>query len=179
MVNVWGLIDDVLDRSQFIDEEKERMEEFSYRHASDSWDVFICHASEDKEDFVRPLVKALQAQGLKVWYDEYTITVGDKLRRSIDRGLAKSRYGIVVLGPHFFAKDWPQDELDGLAAREVDGRKVILPIWHNIDAAGVCKYSPLLAGRVAAKSSEGMNRVVEELLKSMRQEMAEASAVRE
>jgi hypothetical protein len=85
------------------------------------WDVFISHACEDKESFVRPLAEALRARGLRVWYDEFTITVGDSLRRSIDRGLANSRYGIVVLSPNFFAKDWPQKELDGLAARDSTG----------------------------------------------------------
>ena len=83
------------------------------------WDVFICHASEDKDDLVRPLAKALQAQDLKVWYDEFSLTLGDSLRRTIDLGLATSKYGIIVLSPDFFAKEWPQWELDGLCAREL------------------------------------------------------------
>jgi hypothetical protein len=58
------------------------------------WDVFISHASEDKEGFVRPLAKRLQEDELRVWFDEFTLTVGDSLRRSIDRGLVKSRYGM-------------------------------------------------------------------------------------
>lgn len=74
------------------------------------WDVFISHASEDKE-FVRPLADALIARGLRVWYDEFELKVGDHLRRSIDRGLVRSRYGIVVLSPAFFAKHWPQTEV--------------------------------------------------------------------
>lgn len=133
-----------------------------------SWDVFICHASEDKQSFVRELAEALQANGLRVWYDEFTLKPGDSLRRSMDRGLASSRYGVVVLSHHFFAKDWPQRELDGLAALEIEGRKVILPIWHNIDVDEVRRQSPTLADRVAAKSRDGMEAVVQDLLRVVR-----------
>jgi hypothetical protein len=131
------------------------------------WDVFISHAWEDKESFVRPLAKALEAEGLRVWFDEFTLTVGGSLRRSIDRGLANSRYGIVILSESFFKKEWPQKELDGLAVREVSGEKVILPVWHNITAEQVSKYSPTLADRIAVSSSRGLKYVVAELLRAM------------
>jgi hypothetical protein len=131
------------------------------------WDVFISHAWEDKDSFARPLAKALQARGLKVWFDEFTLTVGDGLRRSIDYGLANSRYGIVILSPKFFAKEWPQKELDGLASREVSGVKVILPVWHDITADQIRKYSPTLADRVAVTSRHGLEYVVVELLRAM------------
>jgi len=131
------------------------------------WDVFISHASEDKEKFVRPLAEGLRGSGLKVWYDEFELKVGDSLRRSIDRGLAHSRYGIVVISPDFLRKEWPQKELDGLAALEVDGRKVILPVWHEIRADDVRKHSPTLADRVATSSGKGLNQVVSDLLVAM------------
>lgn len=133
------------------------------------WDVFISHASEDKESFVRRLANSLKDHGLRVWFDEFTLTVGDSLRRSIDRGLANSRYGIVVISPDFLRKDWPQKELDGLVAREVEGVKVILPVWHNISAAEIRAYSPTLSDRLAASSSKGLNHVTQELLKAIRQ----------
>lgn len=79
------------------------------------WDVFVSHASEDK-DFVRKLVTALESAGLLVWFDEMMLQAGDSLRRSIDRGLSKSEYGVVVLSNNFFAKEWPKKELDGLIA---------------------------------------------------------------
>jgi len=72
-----------------------------------SFDVFVSHASEDKDEFVRDFVKCLQENGLNVWYDEFTLRVGDSLRRSIDNGLRNSRYGIVVLSEAFFSKEWP------------------------------------------------------------------------
>ncbi len=133
----------------------------------DRWDVFVSHASEDKEGFVRPLAAALEAAGLTVWYDELSLKIGDSLRRSIDRGLSRSRYGIVVLSPSFFAKEWPQKELDGLVAREIDGTKVILPIWHQLTAAQLRNYSPTLADRVAADSSEGLEKVVPKILRAV------------
>jgi arsenate reductase-like glutaredoxin family protein len=132
------------------------------------WDVFICHATEDKEEFVRPLANSLRLYGLKVWYDEFTLTVGDSLRRSIDKGLVNSCYGIVVISPSFFSKDWPQKELDGLAALEVNGRKVILPIWYQIDVTGVRKYSPTLADRVATKSQKGIKQVTMDIFEAMK-----------
>lgn len=118
-----------------------------------TYDVFVSHASEDKEDFVRDFVKSLQQNGLKVWYDEFTLKVGDSLRRSIDNGLKNSRYGIVVLSEAFFSKEWPQRELDGLFAREVNGEKVILPIWHKISKNEVLKFSPIIADMLALNTS--------------------------
>jgi hypothetical protein len=81
--------------------------------------------------------------GLRVWFDELTLTIGDSLRQSIDRGLANSRFGIVVISPSFLQKDWPQ----WANRREVNGIKVILPIWHNLGANEIRQYSPTLAWR--------------------------------
>lgn len=128
------------------------------------WDVFICHASEDKEEFVRPLANALDSKGLKVWYDEFTLKLGDSLRRSIDRGLNNSKYGIVVLSKSFFIKEWPQKELDGLTSLEENNRKVILPIWHKITKKEVVKYSPILADKLAVESSNGLDNVIESII---------------
>lgn len=107
-----------------------------------NYDLFISHASEDKEEFVRPLAEALQMQGIKVWYDEFTLRVGDSLRRSIDHGLRSSSYGTVILSSSFFAKNWPQYELDAMVAREMDGHKMILPIWHKVTKSEVLNFSP-------------------------------------
>src|SRR5207244_2625660 len=112
--------------------------------------------SEDKDDFVRALAQGLEARGIKVWFDELTLSVGDSLRRSIDHGLAASRFGIVVISPSFLSKDWPQRELDGLVAREIGGVKVILPVWHNVTADVVRSYSPTLADRLAVSSAKGL-----------------------
>lgn len=127
-------------------------------------DLFISHASEDKDVFVRPLAHSLQNVGLRVWYDEFTLRLGDSLRASIERGLAHSRYGIVVLSPSFFAKAWPQAELNGLFARELISGKVILPIWHDVTRDDVLRHVPMLADKLAVQSSEGLSEVVRRIV---------------
>lgn len=117
------------------------------------YDIFISHSSEDKDDFVRPLAEALSSEGIKVWYDEFTLKVGDSLRRSIDQGLIKSKYGTVVLSSSFFAKNWTQYELDAMVAKEMEGHKMILPIWHKVSKTEVLNFSPTLADKVALNSS--------------------------
>ena len=134
--------------------------QYSYKAIEDKipmrnveYDVFISHASEDKDEFVKPLVEALQTAGYKVWYDEFTLKIGDSLRRSIDNGLKNSRYGIVVFSSAFFAKNWTQYEVDGLVTREMEGHKVILPIWHMVSKNQVQNFSPSLADKKAINSS--------------------------
>lgn len=112
-------------------------------------DVFISHATEDKESFVNELVEELKKRNVKVWVDDLKIKWGDPLRKSIDEGLKKSRFGIVVISKHFIAKGWTQYELDGLFEKEMLGGKVILPIWHEITKKEVQAFSPTLAGRKA------------------------------
>ena len=130
----------------------------------DNYDFFISHASEDKDDFVRGLAEALEAKGAKVWYDEFTLKVGDSLRREIDRGLANSRFGVVVLSKHFFNKEWPQKELDGLVSLEVEGATRILPVWHEISKDEVVRHSPMLADKVALNTSlKSTDEIADEL----------------
>jgi len=116
--------------------------------------VFISHATEDKDEVVRPLAHALQALDLRVWYDEFELRLGDSLRRKIDAGLAGSRFGVVVLSHAFFSKNWPQYELDGLVTREMTGEQIILPLWHKITTAEVIGYSPPLADKLARSTSD-------------------------
>ncbi len=123
------------------------------------YDLFISHASEDKDDFVRPLAETLENLGVKVWYDEFTLKVGDSLRKSIDHGLVKSRFGTVILSSSFCSKNWTQYELDSMVAREMDGHKMILPIWHKVTKTEVINFSPALADKVALNTS--MNSIDE------------------
>lgn len=128
------------------------------------YDVFISHASEDKEAIVRPLAQALVAQGLRVWYDEFELRIGDSLRRKIDRGLATSRVGLVVLSRSFIAKGWTNYELDGIVTRSVSGEQVLLPIWHDISKQEVVNYSPSLADKVARST---VTHTVEEIAREI------------
>lgn len=130
------------------------------------YDFFISHATEDKENFVRPLAELLIKSGHNVWYDEFQLTIGDSLRKKIDEGLKMSKYGIVILSRDFFRKNWPEYELNGLVAREMNGIKVILPIWHNVTRDEVLSYSPTLADKVALNTTTySLNEIVNELIK--------------
>lgn len=118
-----------------------------------SYDVFISHASEDKDSIVRALANALVDEGLKVWYDEFTLGIGDSLRQKIDRGVATSRVGLVVLSPSFISKGWTNYELDGIVTRAVSGEQILLPIWHDITKQQVINFSPSLADKVARSTA--------------------------
>jgi len=117
------------------------------------YDFFISHASEDKEEIVRDLADALKENGFEVWYDEFELKIGDSLRKKIDNGLSKSRFGIVIISPSFVKKNWTEYELNGMVAREMNGHKVILPIWHKISKDEVLKFSPTLADKMALNTS--------------------------
>jgi hypothetical protein len=141
------------------------------------YEVFISHASEDKEGFVAPLARRLQQSGLNVWYDDFSLRVGDSLSESINLGLRTSMYGIVVLSPDFFSKSWPKRELGALIAREDGGHKVILPIWHRLTRSDVVRYYPLLADKLAVRSCEGMDVVVQKILAVVRPELLRQKAI--
>lgn len=133
------------------------------------FDVFICHASEDKNDFVRPFAELLKQQHIDVWYDEFSLSIGDSLTQKIDEGLSKSRFGIVVLSPNFFKKPWAKRELNGLTIREmIEKRNLILPIWHKVTVAEVADFSPPLADKIASSSTEGINTLVREISRKIK-----------
>lgn len=117
------------------------------------YDFFISHASEDKDEIVRSLADSLRENGFEVWYDEFELKIGDSLRKKIDVGLTNSRFGIVIISPSFVKKNWTEYELNGMVAKEMNGRKVILPIWHKISKDEVLKFSPTLADKMALNTS--------------------------
>jgi hypothetical protein len=119
------------------------------------YDVFILHCAEDKE-FAAPLALALKQKGLKVNYIDFVVQPGDWLQHEIDRGLAQSRYGVLILSQNFFNKVWPQTEKEGLATKEQLRAKTILPVLHEYDEKGVASYSPTLAGRIVLDSESGV-----------------------
>lgn len=128
------------------------------------FNAFISYASEDSKEFVLPLAEKLIGIGLKIWFDQFCLKVGDSLREKIDYGLLSSEYGIVILSQAFFSKKWPQIELNALYSLEIDGRSAILPVWKDISREQVGKYSPLLADKYAAKAYEGIERVAAQLV---------------
>ncbi|HEY6391401.1 MAG TPA: toll/interleukin-1 receptor domain-containing protein [Bryobacteraceae bacterium] len=137
--------------------------------AREKFDVFLSHASEDTAAIARPLYEALRIESVTVWFAEAVLTMGDSLSGKIDEGLARCPHGIVIISPSFLAKRWPQKELAGLVAREViGGKKVILPIWHDIDEVTLVQHSPTLADKVAGRSPDGIPALVKMILDVIR-----------
>ena len=137
-----------------------------------NYDVFVCHASEDQESVATPLATQLRSHGLRVWLDQFELTVGDSLRRRIDEGLANSEFGVVILSPAFFGKEWANRELDALASREVGSGKTILPVWHNVEHRDIAQRSPLLADKLAVNTIEGIPSVASAVVRAIRQQRA-------
>lgn len=120
-----------------------------------AYDCFISYATEDRVSVALPLATHLRDRGLSVWFDQFSLTIGDSIRRKVDEGLSQSLFGIVILSKHFFAKNWTRYELDGLVSREMaSGDNVILPIWHRLNSEDVQKYSSALAGKLALDTTE-------------------------
>lgn len=132
----------------------------------EAYDVFISHAWEDKAAFVDEFAAKARDAGLKVWYDRFAMEWGDSIRQKIDAGLAGSYFGVAVLSPEFFAKPWPQYELDGLMERAAIGDGRFLPIWHRLTKDEILKHAPSLAGRLALDTSLfSTDNIVTELVK--------------
>lgn len=133
--------------------------------AFDVFVSFVSHSSVDKP-YVEPLVKALEAAGISVWFDKIAMEWGDSLRSEIDRGLAACRYGIVVFSKAFLSKrKWTEHELNALFAKEEPGKKVILPIWHGVTREELIAYSPAFADRLAKNpATDSYQDIVRSLL---------------
>jgi len=117
-------------------------------------DVFISYASEDRDSVAKPLTDALIDLRVSVWLDEYELRIGDGLRGMIDEGIARSRFGVVVLSPDFFVKNWTRYELNGMVAKKMNGDQVILPVWHRLTKDEVLARSPFLLDLIARSTSE-------------------------
>jgi len=119
--------------------------------------TFISHASEDKQ-FVKNLTDTLLRYGVRAWYDDYEIAIGDSIRDQINAGLRRSAFGVVVLSHHFFSKKWPKQELNALANILEQGR--LLPVLHDISPAEVRAYDPLLSDIKALQVKGDVRNVV-------------------
>ncbi len=130
------------------------------------FDFFISHASEDKEKFVRPLVKELINLGFKVWFDELSLKLGDSLFEEISYGIKNSDYGIVIISKPFLKKAWTKKELNGLLSKEIfTDSNIILPIWLEISATDVYSFSPILADKFSLSiDSNQIEKAIEKIL---------------
>jgi hypothetical protein len=122
--------------------------------AAPVYDVFISHADADKPGFVEVLANRLRRAGVRVWYDDYELEWGSSIASAIARGLADSRYGIVILSRSFLRGGWSLHQLRGLWQREVHEGKTILPILHDISSEEVLKFDPMLSDMSALNTSK-------------------------
>lgn len=127
--------------------------------------AFISHDSRDKDDLVRELAHEMIKRMCPVWYDEFSLKVGDSLRTSIERGLKEARNCIVVLSPNFLSNEgWTKAEFDSVFTREIlEQRNVILPVWHNVHVRDIYDYSPRMADKVGLPSSLGVEELARRL----------------
>ena len=145
------------------------------------YDFFISHASEDKEEFVRPLANELIKLGFKVWYDEKTLRIGDSLFEEISNGIKKSNFDIVIISKHFLKKEWTKKELYGLISKEVfSNEKIILLIWLNIKASEVYNFSPILADKISVTvKNKEIEKVISKILSVTKSEITTIEMVKE
>lgn len=136
-----------------------------------AYDVFLSHASEDKDEIARPLANALTARGFTVWFDELNIRVGQSIRREIERGIREARFGLVIVSEHFMAKQWTQAELDALWGKKIAAKDdSLLPVWHKVTYDEVQQGLPLLAGLHALNTSTmSIERIADLLAKTIKE----------
>jgi hypothetical protein len=133
------------------------------------YDIFISHASEDKDAIVRPLATILERLSVRVWYDEFSLNLGDSLTSAIDKGLQESRYGLLILSKSFLVKNWPEYEYRSLMTREIDGERVILPLWYDVTKEDVKTFSLYLADiKGIPISEENVKKIIPAILKVVR-----------
>lgn len=96
------------------------------------YDVFVSHASADKENYVQELQESFKKLGIKIFYDADTIEWGDDWEQKIKNGLEKCRYGVIVVTKNFYNRIWTEKELKSFLIRQNNnGENVILPILYN------------------------------------------------
>jgi hypothetical protein len=139
------------------------------RGSEPEWDAFISYASEDRETVVKPIVRALRRRGLRIWYDQLELSVGDSVVESLDRGLVRSRCGVIVLSPAFISKKgFTQWELRGLIERHINGETLLLPVLHRIEPEAIRERSPALSDIFAIRSDYGTRTVAAALARKIR-----------
>jgi|SRR5690606_35923163 len=132
--------------------------------------AFISHDSRDKDSFVRELAHELSRNFCSVWYDEFSLKVGDSLRANIERGLKETKKCIIILSPNFLSNEgWGKAEFDSVFTREIlEKKNVILPVWLDVDVRSVYEYSPRLVDKVGLSAKLGVAEVARQLTNAVK-----------
>jgi hypothetical protein len=156
------------------------------RNSTTSPDVFISYAREDEEAIAAPLATVLVSRGVRVWYDRSELELNDRLDDRIFEAINSCRFGVVILSPNFFAKDYTRRELEAFLSREYDGKEAILPVWHNISEMDIQKHSPVstggvtpLAQRKAASAADGIETVADLVLRALLKDLRNADGTKQ
>lgn len=136
------------------------------------YDAFISHAVEDKLPIANELCSRLEAAGLKIWYSGKELMAGDSLEKTITRGLAQCRYGVVILSSKYLEKNWPMKEFYMLLTKEIENRKVILPVLYEITIDELEAKSMDMADRWSIPFNKGMDFVVDKIMDVVRPQAA-------
>jgi hypothetical protein len=161
-------------KARLIEEAKKARHHLTFRSKEymderNKWEkphAFISHDRRDQKEIAEPIALQLQKWMCPVWFDQYSLRVGDSLRESIEKGLRDCPKCILILTPNFLGNSgWTKREYDSVFTRElVEKRRVILPVWHNVTVEDVYQYSPILADRVAVHWGEDLEAVARRLL---------------
>ena len=131
--------------------------------------AFISHDSRDKVELARPIAIGLSKLMCPVWYDDFSLKVGSRIRESIEQGLKEARKCVLIITPNFLSNTgWTKAEFNGIFTRElVEGKDVVLPVWHGVSREEVYEYSPVLADRLAVDFSVGLDETVRKLRRAI------------
>lgn len=134
--------------------------------APEAWDVFLCHASEDKAAIARPIYDHLMSCGIHCWLDEAEIAWGDGIVSKVQEGLARARFVVVILSLHFLQKNWPKRELESALNLEIEAnRSFVLPLLSGNPDDLLSSLPFLKAKRYLIWSNNA--KVVEEELRTL------------
>ena len=152
-------------RTATLVEEQMAMKYGNMATAEYEYDVFVSHANDNKQAFVDALSAGLNRLGIKVWYDSSVLDWGDDWKTKIEEGLAKSRFGIVVLSPQFIDREWTTKELQELLNRQNERHeKVVLPLLYNLTVDDMkAKYPDLapIQARVIREDEDAKDVVID------------------
>jgi len=116
-------------------------------------DVFLCHAWDDRAGAAKELHDLLESRGVSVWFSEKDVALGTSLLREIDKGLAKSRVGIVLVTPALL-RCLPQESIADKELSALLARDLLVPIVHDTTYEVLREISPLLASRSGLSTAE-------------------------
>ena len=130
------------------------------------FDSFLSYAGEDTQ-LATEIAGALKSRGFRIWYAPFDLAVGDKLLDSIEKGMMKSRSGILLISPSYLDKGWTNFEMDTLIRQNIESDKKIFPIWHDVEKSDVEKRHTGLGGIVSLKTDVGLSNLVVQLTQAL------------